>query len=98
MAFWAGGAESAPCPNSHYAAMLLGSWAGWSPPLSRRRSFYAWLLGGVDAAPCGGAYHPLVACALACRRRRPCSRYRFAKRSPWAYVVSVLRRLCSVLS
>ena len=98
MAFWAGGADAAPCPNSHYTAMLLGSWAGWSPPLSRRRRFFAWLLGGVDAAPCGGAHHPLVACALAGRRRRPCSRCRFAKRSPWASVAFLLRLSSSLFS
>ena len=32
VAFWAGGVDSTPCPNSHYAFTLLGSLAGWMPP------------------------------------------------------------------
>ena len=44
---------------------------GRQPPLSRPRRFFAWLLGGVDAAPVGGAHHPLVACAVG-RVLAPC--------------------------
>ena len=36
---------------------------GCSPAAPACARLAPWLLGGVDAAPCGVAYHPLVACA-----------------------------------
>ena len=58
-------AQTATTPSCSLAPGRGGCRPRWGrlPPLSRLRRVYAWLLGGVDAAPVGGAHHPLVACA-----------------------------------